>query len=64
MKKNYFNNAIILVTGSSGFIGSNLCKKMLMKYNNITIIGLDSMNNYYDVKIKEARLEELQRKYS
>lgn len=60
MKKNYFNNAIILVTGSSGFIGSNLCKKMLMKYNNITIIGLDSMNNYYDVKIKEARLEELQ----
>lgn len=48
----------ILVTGSSGFIGANLCKKLLTDKNNM-VIGLDNMNDYYDVKIKEYRLNEL-----
>ena len=48
----------IFVTGSSGFIGSNLCKRLLND-KKLKIIGLDNMNDYYDVKLKEYRLKEL-----
>ena len=48
----------ILVTGSSGFIGSNLCKRLLEDKDN-KVIGLDNMNDYYDVSLKEYRLNEL-----
>lgn len=51
----------ILVTGSSGFIGSNLCKRLLDEYPSSKIIGLDSMNDYYDVSLKEYRLRELEK---
>lgn len=47
-----------LVTGSNGFIGSNLVKKLLKNDENI-VIGIDNMNDYYDVKLKENRLKEL-----
>ena len=53
-------NKTILVTGSSGFIGSNLTKRLLSEIEGIKVIGLDNMNDYYDVKIKEARLNELE----
>ena len=49
------------ITGSSGFIGSNLAKRILNEEDNVLVIGLDNMNNYYDVKIKESRLERLQK---
>lgn len=49
----------ILVTGSAGFIGSNLVKKLLTTYENCTIIGYDNVNDYYDVSLKEYRLKEL-----
>lgn len=49
----------ILVTGVAGFIGSNLVKRLYNDINNITVIGIDNMNDYYDVRLKEARLEEL-----
>ena len=49
----------ILITGSSGFIGSNLAKRILSDTKDIKVIGLDNMNNYYDVAIKEYRLNEL-----
>ena len=49
------------ITGVAGFIGSNLAKKILNQDKDIRIVGLDNMNNYYDVKIKESRLEELQK---
>ena len=52
----------ILVTGSSGFIGSNLCERLL-KNNSYKIIGLDNMNDYYDIKLKKYRLNKLE-KYS
>lgn len=48
------------ITGASGFIGSNLCKRLLKENEDIRVVGLDNMNDYYDVKIKEARLKELQ----
>lgn len=54
-----FMNRIIFVTGASGFIGSNLCKRILKEDSECKVIGLDNMNDYYDVRIKEARLNEL-----
>lgn len=51
----------IFITGSSGFIGSNLAKRILTSELDTTVIGLDNMNDYYDVRIKEARLAELQK---
>ncbi len=50
----------ILVTGAAGFIGCNLCKQLLNNFENIKIVGLDNMNDYYDVRIKEERLASLQ----
>lgn len=52
-------NRTIFVTGASGFIGSNLCKRVLKEDSECKVIGLDNMNDYYDVRIKEARLKEL-----
>lgn len=52
---------IIFITGASGFIGSNLAKRILTTEPDTKVIGLDNMNDYYDVRIKEARLAELQK---
>lgn len=54
-----FENKTILITGAAGFIGSNLAKRILSEYDNVKVVGIDNMNDYYDVTIKEARLEEL-----
>ena len=48
----------ILVTGSNGFIGYHLCRRLLEEYN-YSIIGIDNMNDYYDVNLKEYRLNNL-----
>lgn len=48
------------ITGVAGFIGANLALRILNENTDIKVIGLDSMNEYYDVKIKEYRLEKLQ----
>lgn len=55
------NNARILVTGAAGFIGANLVLKLLDTYPNTTVIGFDSVNDYYDVSIKEYRLAEIEK---
>lgn len=49
----------ILVTGAAGFIGSNLVKKLYKELPEAQVIGIDNMNDYYDVRLKEHRLEEL-----
>ncbi|MCQ2199894.1 MAG: NAD-dependent epimerase/dehydratase family protein [Paludibacteraceae bacterium] len=49
----------VIVTGAAGFIGSNLVKRLLADNKDITVIGIDSVNDYYDVRIKEWRLENL-----
>ena len=51
----------VFITGASGFIGSNLAKRILTTEPETKVIGLDNMNDYYDVRIKEARLAELQK---
>ena len=50
------SNKNILITGSAGFIGANLVLQLLQTQKNITIIGIDDLNDYYDVSIKEWRL--------
>ena len=53
------SNKTILITGAAGFIGSNLVKRVLVDVPSANIIGVDSVNDYYDVKLKEYRLDEL-----
>ena len=49
----------VFVTGAAGFIGANLVLRLLSQGEDITVIGLDNMNDYYDVKLKEWRLEQI-----
>jgi len=49
----------ILITGAAGFIGSNLVKAVYKRYDNPVVVGIDNMNDYYDVRLKEERLAEL-----
>ena len=59
MEKIDLNGKTILVTGSAGFIGSNLVKRLFKDVKDATIIGIDNMNDYYDVALKKYRLKEL-----
>ena len=49
----------VLVTGAAGFIGSNLCMRLLEEQLDTLVVGLDNLNTYYDVNIKQWRLEQL-----
>lgn len=49
----------VLVTGATGFIGANLALELLRSVEAITVIGLDNVNDYYDVAIKEYRLKSI-----
>ena len=55
------NNKTIMVTGAAGFVGANLVIELLKSYNNINVIGVDNLNDYYDVSIKEYRLSEIEK---
>lgn len=51
---------VVLVTGAAGFIGSNLVKRLFLDFDDIKVIGIDSMTDYYDVNIKKERLAEIE----
>lgn len=59
MERIELKNKTVFITGVAGFIGSNLAKRLFNDIEGIKIVGIDNMNDYYDVKLKEARLEEL-----
>ena len=54
-------NKTVLVTGSSGFIGYFLAKRLLDEVDGVKVIGFDNMNDYYDVRLKETRLKDLEK---
>ena len=54
------NKKMVLITGAAGFIGCNLCKKLLADYDCAELVGLDSITDYYDVNIKYDRLKEIE----
>ena len=59
MEKISLEDKSILIRGAAGFIGSNLCIRLLKEVEGVKVIGLDNMNDYYDVNIKNYRLEQL-----
>lgn len=60
LRKNIdLNGKKILVTGAAGFIGANLSRELLRRFENVRIIGIDNLNDYYDVSLKEYRLEQI-----
>ena len=56
-----FKNKTVLVTGAAGFVGSNLVTELIRTVGDINIIGVDSVNDYYDPAIKEYRLREIEK---
>lgn len=61
MQRISLKNKRILVTGAAGFIGSYLVKELLETVSQVTVIGIDNLNDYYDVSIKEYRLKEIEK---
>lgn len=53
------SNKTVLVTGAAGFIGANLVKRLLAEFESVKVIGIDSITDYYDISLKQERLNEL-----
>ena len=61
MQKVELKNKTVLVTGAAGFIGANLVMELMRSVEPVTVIGLDNLNDYYDVSIKEYRLAQIEK---
>ena len=61
MDKIKLNNKRVIITGAAGFIGANLVMELLHNIESVRIIGIDSANDYYDMSLKEYRLEQIEK---
>lgn len=61
MDKIKLNNKRVIITGAAGFIGANLVMELLHNIESVRIIGIDSVNDYYDVSLKEYRLQQIEK---
>ena len=59
MQKIDISNKTVFVTGAAGFIGANLCIRLLKDYPAMRVVGIDNVNSYYDPQLKEWRLKEI-----
>lgn len=59
MQRIDLNNTTVFITGVAGFIGSSLAKRLLEDIDGVEVVGIDNMNDYYNVQLKEARISEL-----
>jgi len=59
MKQIHLKSQTVFITGAAGFIGSSLAKRLLSENQELKIVGLDNLNSYYDIRLKQARLNEL-----
>ena len=57
----HLENQSVLVTGAAGFIGANLAKRLLNEFPSVKVVGIDSLTDYYDVRLKQERLDDLSR---
>ena len=55
------NGKTVLITGAAGFVGANLVMELMRTVDDICIVGMDNMNDYYDVSLKEYRLSEIEK---
>ena len=55
------DGACVLVTGAAGFVGANLVMELFRTVGNIEVVGIDNVNDYYDTKIKDYRLSEIEK---
>ena len=61
MEKIKLNNKRVIITGAAGFIGANLVMELLHNTESVRIIGIDSVNDYYDISLKEYRLQQIEK---
>ena len=57
MSKIDINDSVVLITGVAGFIGANLAEKILVDHPDAIVVGIDDLNDYYDIRLKRYRLE-------
>ena len=59
MSKIDINDSVVLITGVAGFIGANLAEKILVDHPDAIVVGIDDLNDYYDIRLKRDTISQL-----